>query len=186
MFTKPPDALAGPYEDIPIHPECHSHLDYEGELVVVIGRDCLNAERATALSYVLGYTAGNDVSARNFQKAENSGGQHGYAKSFDKFAPIGPAIVLSTAIKNPSEVLFTTMVNSEERQKTSTGDMMWSVEDLIVHLSRGRTLRKGTIIMTGTPTGVGSHKDPPLFLNDGDIVEVHMDNIGVLRNKMKF
>ncbi|KAH7357288.1 hypothetical protein BKA65DRAFT_393218 [Rhexocercosporidium sp. MPI-PUGE-AT-0058] len=186
VFTKPADALAGPYEDIPIHPEAQSQLDYEGELTVIISRDGKNIPESEALSYVLGYTAGNDVSARNFQiPASISGNQFGYAKSFDKFAPIGPCVLLADGV-DPQKLTYTAKVNGQIRQKTGTDDMIWTIKQIIAHLSRGTTLRKGTAIMTGTPSGVGLFMEPKGFLKDGDVVEVDIEGIGALRNKVVF
>lgn len=186
VFTKPADALAGPYEDIPIHPEAQSQLDYEGELTVIISRDGKNIPESETLSYVLGYTAGNDISARNFQiPASISGNQFGYAKSFDKFAPIGPCVLLAEGV-DPQRLTYTTKVNGEVRQQTDTDDMIWTIKQIIAHLSRGTTLRKGTAIMTGTPSGVGLFMEPKGFLKDGDVVEVDIEGIGALRNKIIF
>jgi len=186
VFTKPADALAGPYEDISIHPEAQSQLDYEGELCAIISKDCKNVSEAEALNYVLGYTVGNDISARNFQiPATVSGGQFGYAKSFDKFAPIGPAVLIAKEV-DPQKMKYTTKVNGELRQETGTDDMIWSVKKIIVHLSRGTTLRKGTVIMTGTPSGVGLFMQPKGFLKDGDVVEIGVEGIGSIANKMVF
>lgn len=161
-------------------------LDYEGELTVVIGRDAKNVSEEKALNYVLGYTAGNDVSARNFQTPDVSGGQFCYAKSFDKFAPIGPAIVSTSIIPDPAKLEYTTKVNGELRQKTKTSDLIWSVRQLIAHLSRGTTLRKGTLIMTGTPSGVGFFMNPKGFLKNGDVVEIEISQIGLIANKFEF
>ncbi|KAB5566203.1 hypothetical protein GE09DRAFT_1218474 [Coniochaeta sp. 2T2.1] len=186
VFTKPADALAGPYDDVPIHPDAQGMLDYEGELTVVIGKDAKNVSEADALSYVLGYTVGNDVSARNFQLPDASGGQFCYAKSFDKFAPIGPVIVNANLIPDPQKIHYVTKVNGEVRQETETSDQIFSIAKIISHLSRGTTLRKGTVIQTGTPSGVGLFMEPKGFLKDGDIVEVVVDGIGSIRNKMVF
>lgn len=187
VFTKPADALAGPYEDVPIHPDAQSQLDYEGELTVVIGKDAKNVSEENALDYVLGYTAGNDVSARNFQSpASVSGGQFGYAKSFDKFAPVGPSVLLARPDLDPQALKYTTKVNGELRQQTGTDDMINSVKKIISHLSRGTTLRKGTLIMTGTPSGVGLFMNPKGFLKDGDVVEVDIEGIGAISNKVVF
>jgi 2-keto-4-pentenoate hydratase/2-oxohepta-3-ene-1,7-dioic acid hydratase in catechol pathway len=128
-------------------------LDYEGELVVVIGKDVKNVSEDAALDYVLGYTVGNDISARNFQLPDVSGGQFCYAKSFDGFAPIGPAIATTKLIPDPQALKYTTRVNGVKRQETLTNDMIWTVRQIISHLSQGTTIRKGTIIMTGTPSG---------------------------------
>lgn len=187
VFVKPADALTGPYDDVSIHPEAQSMLDYEGELSVVISKDCKNVPASSALSYVLGYTVGNDVSARNFQlPASISGGQFGYAKSFDGFAPIGPSITLTNAIPDPQKLAYTTKVNGEKRQETGTDDMIWSVAKIIEHLSRGTTLRKGTVIMTGTPSGVGLFMEPKGFLKDGDVVEIEVEGVGKIANKMVY
>ncbi|KAB5582858.1 hypothetical protein GE09DRAFT_1246746 [Coniochaeta sp. 2T2.1] len=186
VFTKPADALAGPYDDVPIHPDAQGMLDYEGELTVVIGKDAKNVSEADALSYVLGYTVGNDVSARNFQLPDASGGQFCYAKSFDKFAPIGPVIVNANLIPDPQKIHYVTKVNGEVRQETETSDQIFSIAKIISHLSRGTTLRKGTVIQTGTPSGVGLFMEPKGFLKNGDIVEVVVDGIGSIRNKMVF
>ncbi|KAF5701111.1 fumarylacetoacetate hydrolase [Fusarium mundagurra] len=150
IFTKPSDALSGPYDDVNVHKDCQSHLDYEGELCVVIGRDAKNVSADHALEYVLGYTSGNDVSARNFQVPDASGGQFCYAKSFDGFAPIGPAICSPDIIPDPQSLRLKTIVNGETVQETDTSDMIWSVRELIAHLSRGTTIRRGTVIMTGS------------------------------------
>ncbi|KAK6819177.1 hypothetical protein RU639_008066 [Aspergillus parasiticus] len=184
VFTKPADALAGPFEGIPIHPDAQSFLDYEGELTVVIGKDALNVSEELALDYVLGYTAGNDVSARNFQVPEASGGQYCYAKSFDKFGPIGHNIVSAEQIPDPQALCLRTRVNGVVKQETSTGDMIFGVQKIISHLSRGTTLRKGTVIMTGTPSGVGYFRKEPL--QDGDIVEVEIEGVATVRNQMKY
>jgi 2-keto-4-pentenoate hydratase/2-oxohepta-3-ene-1,7-dioic acid hydratase in catechol pathway len=186
VFTKPYDALTGPFDDVSIHPDAQSMLDYEGELTVVIGQDAKNVSAADALKYVLGYTCGNDVSARNFQLPDTSGGQFCYAKSFDGFAPIGPCIISPQLIPDPQKLRYTTKINGEVRQDTETSDMIWTVAQIIEHLSRGTTLRKGTVIMTGTPSGVGLFMEPKGFLKDGDVVEVAIDGIGALRNKMVF
>lgn len=182
IFTKPADALAGPEEAIEIHPDARAMLDYEGELTVIIGRDAKNVPEEEALNYVLGYTAGNDLSARNFQVPEASGGQFGYAKSFDKFAPIGHTIVAAQKIPDPQTLRLTTKVNGVVKQETTTGDMIWGVRQIISHLSRGTTLRKGTVIMTGTPSGVGYFRKE--FLADGDVVEVELDGVARVKNEM--
>jgi transcription initiation factor TFIIH subunit 2 len=184
---KPSDALTGPLDDVPIHAACQSMLDYEGELTVVIGKDCKNVSAADFQDYILGYTVGNDVSARNYQLPVNvSGGQFGYAKSFDKFAPIGPCIASTKVIPDPQKLQYWTKVNGEKRQETGTDDMIYSIGEIVEHLSRGMTLRAGTAIMTGTPSGVGLFMEPKGFLGDGDEVEVYVEGIGSIVNKMRF
>ncbi|RAR07854.1 tfiih basal transcription factor complex p44 subunit [Stemphylium lycopersici] len=187
IFTKPSDALAGPLESIPIPSPCQSQLDYEGELTLVIGRDCKNVAAADYRSVLLGYTVGNDISARNYQlPASVSGGQFGYAKSFDKFAPIGPCIVSTQVLPDPQKLGLQTRVNGQLRQQTGTDDMIYSIGQVVEHLSRGTTLRAGTVILTGTPSGVGLFMEPKGFLADGDTVEVYVEGIGSLVNKVVF
>ena len=187
VFSKPPTALTGPYDDIHIHPEVQQKLDYEGELTVVIGKDAKNVNAANALDYVFGYSAGNDLSARHYQvPADVSGGQFSYAKSFDQFAPIGPCITSTAIIPDPHALSYKTIVNGEVRQQTPTSDMIWKVGQIIEHLSRGTTLKAGTCIMTGTPSGVGLFMKPPAFLKDGDIVDIEIEQIGTMRNKIIF
>ena len=159
-------------------------MDFEGEICVIMGRDAKDVTESNALDYVLGYAAGNDLSARNFQLKDAAGGQYGYSKSFDGFGPIGPAIWSAKDVPDPQNLQLTTRVNGEVRQSTSTADMIWSVGQIIAHLSRGRTLRKGTVIMTGTPSGVGFFQKR--FLNDGDIVEVEIEGLGKVTNKLVF
>ncbi|KAJ4347823.1 uncharacterized protein N0V89_009193 [Didymosphaeria variabile] len=185
---KPPTALSGPGAEISIHKDCQEQLDYEGELTIVIGKTGKNIAAKDYAEYVLGYTVGNDVSARNFQlPASVSGGQFGYAKSFDGFAPIGPCIASQAAIGgDPNKIRYWTKVNGEKRQETGTDDMIWSVGQIVEHLSRGTTLQAGTCIMTGTPSGVGVFMDPKGFVKDGGEVEIYVEGIGSLVNRMKF
>jgi 2-keto-4-pentenoate hydratase/2-oxohepta-3-ene-1,7-dioic acid hydratase in catechol pathway len=184
IFTKPADSLAGPFDDIPIHKTAQGMLDYEGELTVVMKKDAKNVSEEDALDYVLGYTIGNDVSARNFQLPDVSGGQFCFAKSMDSFAPIGPAIVSTKLIPDPQALKYVTKVNGVVKQETGTDDMIWSVKQIIAHLSQGTTVRKGTLIMTGTPSGVGFFRNE--FLKDGDVVEVELEGFGKIANKMVF
>lgn len=186
VFTKPADSAAGPFDDIYCHPDARPELDYEGELCFVFGKDCKDATEDTALDYVLGYTVGNDISARNYVPQEISGFQMSYGKSFDLFAPFGPYIVSPAAIGNPHKLQLTTKVNGEIRQNDNTSSMIWSISQIIVHLTRGRTVRAGTVCMTGTPAGVGWFMKPSCFLGNGDIVEVSIENIGSIRNKIVF
>lgn len=185
VFTKPADALAGPDEAVSVCPGAQPMLDYEGELTVVVGKDCKNLPPDFDLAdYVLGYTIGNDVSARNYQLPAASGSQFCYAKSFDKFAPIGPWIASPRMIPDPHALRYVTRVNGEVRQETGTDDMIWSVKQIMSHLSRGTTLRAGTVIMTGTPAGVGFFRKQ--FLSNGDVVEVEIIGEMKLVNTMKF
>ncbi|PYI21807.1 fumarylacetoacetate hydrolase family protein [Aspergillus violaceofuscus CBS 115571] len=184
-FVKYPDAMAGPFEDIYVH---HSakEVDYEGELVVVIGEDVCNlSEQADPMVYVLGYTIGNDVSSRWWQRA--TGGQSNYAKSFEGFAPLGPVLVSSTVVPNPGALTLRTWVNGEKRQESGIDDLIFDVGAIVRFFSQGRTLRKGSVIMTGTPYGVGTFiKGGPKFLKDGDEVKIEIDQIGHICNKFVF
>lgn len=186
VFKKPPDALAGPLDDVNIHPEC-TNMDYEGELAVIIGQDCKNvASSKDALNYILGYAVANDVSSRYWQLPEISGQQHGYAKSFDGFAPLGPVVVSPAALGDVNQLVLVTKVNGEERQRAQLDDLLFNVGDIIVHLSRGATLRAGTVILTGTPGGVAAFMKPPAWLKDGDIVQVSISEIGSITNRLVF
>jgi 2-keto-4-pentenoate hydratase/2-oxohepta-3-ene-1,7-dioic acid hydratase in catechol pathway len=153
----------------------------------VIGKDCKNvSESEDAMQYVLGFTAGNDVSSRYWQMPERSGNQHGSAKSFDKFAPIGPLIASSKVIPDPHKLSIKSIVNGEVRQSSRTDDLIYDIPAIIRHISRGATLRKGTVVMTGTPSGVAAFMKPPQWLKDGDVVEVEIEKIGRIKNKMVF
>ncbi|KAJ3545768.1 hypothetical protein NM208_g2353 [Fusarium decemcellulare] len=186
IFTKPPDALAGPFDTIPIHPECQQ-MDYEVELTVVIGKDCKNvSEVESPFDYILGYTVGNDISSRWWQVPERSNSQPAAAKSFDKFAPLGPVIVSKRLIPDPTQLRVGTRVNGERRQYSGTDDWIFDLGLLIRHLSRGTTLRKGSVIMTGTPSGVGYFMKPQTWLKHGDILETEVDGIGTMQNRIAF
>ncbi|KAH6697408.1 hypothetical protein F5X68DRAFT_219550 [Plectosphaerella plurivora] len=183
VFTKPSNALSGPFDDIKVHREC-LNMDYEGELAVVIGKDCKNVTSSSeALSYVLGYAVANDVSSRYWQMPEISGHQHGYAKSFDGFAPIGPDLVSQEAAGEVDDLTLVTWVNGEERQRARLDDLLFGVGDIIVHLSRGTTLEAGTVILTGTPGGVAAFLKPPQWIKGGDVVEIQISGIGTIENK---
>ncbi|KAJ9609991.1 hypothetical protein H2200_006321 [Cladophialophora chaetospira] len=180
------DTLAGPFEDIPINQES-KELDYEGELSIVVGKDIKNlSEKEDPLEYILGFTVGNDVSSRYWQVAPRSGGQHGPAKSFDKFAPIGPVIVSPGAVGNPEGLKLRTWVNGDLRQDGRTDDLIFGINAILRHISRGTTIRKGTVIMTGTPSGVAAFMKPAAWLQNGDLVEIEIENIGKIANKMVF
>ncbi|KAJ4991087.1 fumarylacetoacetate hydrolase [Stagonosporopsis vannaccii] len=186
VFTKGSGALAGPYEDIPVNPQC-LNMDYEGEMCIIIGKDCKNFNvKDDPADYILGFTVGNDLSSRFWQMPEQSGNQHGYAKSFDKFAPIGPVIVATAAFPNlrrgTPDLNLRTLVNGEERQNTRTSDLLFDVADILEHLSRGTTIKQGTVIMTGTPSGVAAFLQPPNWLKSGDVVEVIIEGLCKTKN----
>ena len=165
---------------IPTHLASHQ-VDYEGELAVVIGRICKNVPRQQALDYVLGYTCANDVSARDWQK-QWGGGQWCRGKSFDTFCPLGPVLVTPDELPNPNRLEIETTVNGKTVQKSNTSDMIFDVPTLIEFLSGSTTLLPGTVILTGTPSGVGMAQTPPRWLKPGDHVAVHIEGIGSLDN----
>jgi 2-keto-4-pentenoate hydratase/2-oxohepta-3-ene-1,7-dioic acid hydratase in catechol pathway len=182
LFIKSPNCLQAPGDPILLPRRLRSdEVDYECELAVVVGRDCKNVKKEHALDYVLGYTAANDVSARDWQ-TRLGGGQFCRGKGFDTFAPLGPSIVTKDEIPNPNALRITTRVNGEVRQDSNTSDMIFDVPTLIEFLSGSTTLLAGTVIFTGTPSGVGMAMKPPRYLAPGDMVEVEVERIGVLSN----
>jgi 2-keto-4-pentenoate hydratase/2-oxohepta-3-ene-1,7-dioic acid hydratase in catechol pathway len=182
LFIKAPNSLSNPGDPIAIPTHLPStEVDYEGELAVVIGRDCKNVSKTHALDFVLGYTIANDVSARDWQK-RFGGGQFCRGKSFDSFAPMGPVLVTRDEIPNPGELHLQTRVNGEKRQDTNTNDLIFDVPTLIEFLSGSTTLLAGSVILTGTPSGVGNYLHPPKYLKAGDVVEIEIEKIGVLSN----
>ncbi len=154
-------------------------LDYECELAVIIGKDAKNVKKEDALDYIFGYTIINDVSARNLQTAHK---QWYFGKSLDDFTPMGPWIVTKDEFCFPLELNICSKVNGEIRQNSNTKLMMTTIDEVIEELSQGMTLKKGTIIATGTPAGVGMGFVPPKFLKSGDVVQCEIEGIGILKN----
>jgi len=182
LFNKNVASVANPEQPIWIPSHLPSaEVDYEGELAVVIGKTCRNVARHHALDYVLGYACANDVSARDWQKVKG-GGQWCRGKSFDTFSPLGPCLVTTDEIPNPNALRLTTTLNGERVQETSTADMIFDVPTLIEFLSGSTTLLPGTVILTGTPSGVGMARQPPRWLRPGDVVTVEIEGIGALTN----
>jgi 2-keto-4-pentenoate hydratase/2-oxohepta-3-ene-1,7-dioic acid hydratase in catechol pathway len=182
LFFKNAAALQNPGDPIllPVH-LLSDEVDYECELAVVIGKSCKNVRRDRALEYVLGYTCANDVSARDWQ-VRRSGRQWCRAKSFDTFCPLGPCLVTPDEIPNPNALQIRTVLNGETVQDSDTGDMIFDVPALIEFLSGSTTLLPGTVILTGTPSGVGIAAQPPRWLRPGDVVRVEIEKIGALEN----
>lgn len=181
IFMKPRTAIVGPDEPI-IRPTFVKELDYEAELAIIIGKKGKNIPVSEAEKYVFGYTAFNDISAREIQFKDK---QWTRGKSFDTFAPIGPCITTADQIGNPSNLNIRTRVNGELRQDSSTKNMVFNVYEVIHQISRVMTLEPCDIIATGTPAGVAVFTKPtPKFLSPGDLVEVEIENIGTLRNKV--
>jgi 2-keto-4-pentenoate hydratase/2-oxohepta-3-ene-1,7-dioic acid hydratase in catechol pathway len=182
LFVKNTASVQNPGDAIELPVKLAStKVDYECELAVVIGRRCKNVSRANALDYVLGYTCGNDVSARDWQR-DFGGGQWCQAKSFDTFCPLGPVLVTRDEIPNPNALRIRTILNGETMQDWNTNDMVFDVPSLIEFLSGSKTLLPGTVIMTGTPHGVGFARNPPVWLKAGDSVTIDIENIGALTN----
>ncbi len=182
LFLKSPNTLQNPGDPIVLPTKLRSdEVDYECELAVIIGRECKNVSKDRALEVVFGYTAANDVSARDWQK-RFSGGQFCRGKSFDTFAPLGPAIVTKDEIPSPNSLRIGTRVNGKTRQSSNTSDMLFDVPTLVEFLSGSTTLYPGTVILTGTPQGVGMAMNPPQYLAPGDFVEIEIEKIGVLSN----
>ena len=182
LFFKGPNTVQNPGDPIILPRHLRSdEVDYECELAVVIGKRCKNATRANALDYVLGYTCANDVSARDWQ-IRKGGGQWCRGKTFDTFAPLGPCLVTPDEIPNPNALGIRTILNGEALQDWNTNDMIFDVPALIEFLSGSATLLPGTVILTGTPHGVGMARRPRLYLKPGDTVTIEIDGIGALTN----
>ncbi|MCP5299232.1 MAG: fumarylacetoacetate hydrolase family protein [Chromatiaceae bacterium] len=186
MFMKPRTAVADPGAAIrlPVACEHGPEVDYEAELAVVIGRTARDVAVEDALGHVFGYTCANDVSARRWQK-HAGGGQWTRGKSFDTFCPLGPFIVTSDEIPDPQSLPIQSVLNGRTMQQSNTADMIFTVAELIAFISRDTTLLPGTVILTGTPEGVGFTRQPPVFLGDGDTIEIEIDGIGKLRNPVQ-
>ena len=182
VFFKGINTLQNPSDAIQIPTHLRSQeVDYEGELAVVIGRVCKNVSRQNALDYVLGYTCCNDVSARDWQ-LKRGGGQWSRGKTFDTFSPLGPVLVTPDEIPNPNALKIRTVLNGQVMQDWNTDDMIFDVPTLIEFLSGSTTLLPGTVILTGTPHGVGMAQKPPRWLCPGDQVSIEIEKIGTLTN----
>ncbi len=182
LFIKASNTLNNPGDPIPM-PRLTKEVDYECELAVVIGKKAKDVSRERALDYVFGYTAANDVSARDWQREKSlGGGQFARGKSFDGFCPLGPWIVTRDEIPNPNGLRIRTILNGQTMQDHTTGDMIFDVPTLIESLSSTMTLRAGAVILTGTPQGVGFARKPPVWMKAGDKVVVEIERIGRLEN----
>jgi len=182
VFFKGINTLQNPGDAIQIPTHLRSdEVDYECELAVVIGRACKNVSRQHALEYVLGYMCSNDVSARDWQ-IKRGGSQWCRGKSFDTFSPLGPALVTRDEIPNPNALKIRTVLNGQVMQDWNTNDMIFDVPALIEFLSGSTTLLPGTVILTGTPHGVGMARKPQVWLKAGDNVTIEIEKIGALQN----
>jgi 2-keto-4-pentenoate hydratase/2-oxohepta-3-ene-1,7-dioic acid hydratase in catechol pathway len=182
VFMKNIGTLQDPGKPIVLPRKLRSNaVDYECELAVVIGKRCHNVSKADALKHVFAYTCANDVSARDWQK-DFGGGQWCRGKTFATFCPLGPHMVTADEISNPNSLKIKTILNGEVMQDWNTDDMIFDVPTLIEFLSGSSILLPGTVILTGTPHGVGAARKPPVLLKDGDTVSIEIERIGTLTN----
>ena len=181
IFTKATTSVSGPTDDIPVDDAISAQMDYEAELAFIIGRPARRVNRAEAMDTVFGYTILNDVTARDLQTAHK---QFHIGKSLDGCCPIGPWIVTADAIADPHALRITCHVNSELRQDSAGEVMTFDIPTIIEILSRTMTLLPGDIIATGTPSGVGFARKPPVFLRPGDVVACAIEGIGEIRNRI--
>jgi len=181
LFLKAPSAVIGPTDDIVLPSFCQ-HGDPEVELGVVIGKRAKRVRAARALSHVAGYVVLNDFTDRKAQKDDI---QYGRAKGFDTFCPIGPALVTKDIVSDPSKLSIKLWVDGELRQDATTADLIHDVATLIEYITEGITLEPGDIIGTGTPSGVGVFRDPPVFIQEGQTVRCEIEGIGVLENRVR-
>jgi 2-keto-4-pentenoate hydratase/2-oxohepta-3-ene-1,7-dioic acid hydratase in catechol pathway len=180
LFSKYPTALIGHGDNI-VLPPVSSEVDYEAELVIVVGKRGRNIPESQAPAYVAGYTVGHDVSARDWQ-LKKDGKQWMVGKTFDTFAPVGPVLVTADEVPDPHNLPIRLRLNGKTMQDSNTKQMIFSVGATLAYLSQVFTLEPGDLIFTGTPPGVGFARKPPVYLKGGDIVEVEIDGLGLLRN----
>ena len=182
FFTKAPTTVNGPYATVPAHGGVTQKLDWEVELAVIIGRGGTNIAEADAMKHIFGYAVANDVSAREVQR------QHGQqwfkGKSLDGHCPLGPWIVTADEVRDPQNLPITCRVNGVAKQDSNTSYMYFKIPRIIAELSAGLTLEPGDIILTGTPAGVGHARNPPEFMQPGDILETEIGGVGLLRNRI--
>ncbi|KAB8143942.1 fumarylacetoacetate hydrolase family protein [Chloroflexia bacterium SDU3-3] len=179
FFTKAVTAVCAHEDEIPLDPDVTTQLDYEAELAFVVGRGGKNIAPEQALGHIFGYTIVNDISARDLQ---NWHVQFFKGKSLDRSCPIGPWIVTADEIPDPAALGLRLRLNGEQRQSATVSQLIFDIPTIIASLSLGQTLEPGTIVSTGTPSGVAMGRDPQEFLKPGDVVEIEIDQIGVLRN----
>ena len=182
LFSKYATALVGHEADV-VLPKVSREVDYEAELVVVIGRGGRHISRESAMEHVGGYTVGHDVSARDWQ-LNKPGKQWMAGKTFDTFAPTGPCVVTPDEVPNPQDLRIQLRLNGKTMQDSRTSQLIFPVDYVISYLSQIFTLEPGDLIFTGTPPGVGMARKPPVWLQPGDVVEVEIEHLGILRNRM--
>jgi len=184
VFLKSTNSLVGAGSPILLPKAGPDHVDYEAELAVIIGKEIKNIAPESVFDAILGYTCGNDVSARDWQFNKQKK-QWARGKSFDTFCPLGPWLVTAEEIPDPGNLRITTILNGMVLQDSNTANMIFSVPEIVSNLSQSMTLYPGTVILTGTPEGVGFTRQPPVFLKDGDIVTIRIEKIGELTNPVK-
>ena len=183
MFLKATSSIIGHGAPIVLPAAGPDEVDYEAELAVIIGKKAKNVSRAEALNYVLGYACANDISARDWQWRKQQE-QWARGKSFDTFCPIGPYLVTKDEVENAGELKIRATLNGEVMQDSNTADMLFDIPAIISDISCSLTLLPGTVILTGTPEGVGYTRIPPVFLNEGDSVTVSIEHVGELTNSV--
>ena len=183
VFSKFPTALL-PHEGTVRLPRASQKVDYEAELVLVIGRSGRHIAESDARGHIAAYTCGNDISARDWQK-DKPGGQWLSGKSFDTFAPCGPWMVTANEIPDPGKLGIKLRLNGQVMQDSNTAEFIFPVGHLVSYISQFCTLNPGDLIYTGTPSGVGVGRNPPVYLKPGDVTEVEIERIGVLRNRFE-
>lgn len=181
MFSKYASTLVGPTGDVIAH-KCSDQIDWEVELAVIIGKKASHVKKADAFDYVFGYSVAQDISARDWQKLRN-GGQYLIGKSMDSFCPLGPAVVHKSEI-DPSDLNIRCSVNNVLKQCGKTSELIFTIDDVIERVTQCITLLPGDILLTGTPSGVGMHRNPPEFLKAGDVIESEIEGIGKIINNV--
>ena len=191
-FMKSPHSITGPGAAVKLPKDASEHVDYEGELVVVFGKTCHRVTPEDAMTYVAGYTAANDISARDWipavigakdpWEARQSWEVNIMGKQYEGFTPLGPALLTIDEVPDPGKLEITTRLNGKVMQHAPVSDLIFPLEETISYLSRWYTFRPGDLLLTGTPAGVGVGRKPPVFMRAGDVVEVEISGIGVLRN----
>lgn len=183
FFTKGPDTVIGPTDDIAYDAELSQKWDYEAEVALVIGRDGRSIPEEQAWQHIFGLCVANDVSQRDLQRAH--GGQWLKGKSIDATMPFGPWITTTDEIADPYDLRIQCDINGDPRQDATTKQMAFPFERLIAELSHGMTLRAGDVLLTGTPSGIGNARDPQVFLGEGDLIVTRVSGLGTLRNRLR-
>ena len=183
LFSKFPTSVAGPEDTVSWDPDLTQKVDYEAELVAVIGEEARRVDPEEALEHVAGFTVGNDVSARDLQHGD---GQWVRGKSLDSFAPIGPELVTTDEVGDPHDLAIWADVNGERLQESTTANLIFGIDELVSFCSQAFTLKPGDLLFTGTPPGVGVYREPPVLLEDGDSVTIGVEGVGELTSEFAF